>query len=90
MNDKFCCFSFYQVQGAHAHLNQKSEKDLDQAVAAATTLVFYDDPLHLAVPYIYFLKMVPEPPDGLMRSTLSLALILLVYLYPILRGLVRL
>ena len=36
MNAKFCCFSFNQVQGAHAHLNQKSEKDLDEAVAAAT------------------------------------------------------
>ena len=34
--------------------------------------------------------MLPEPPDGLLKSILSLALILIVYLYPILRGLTRL
>ena len=72
MNAKFCCFSFYQVQGTHAHLNQKTEKDLDRAVAAATAIVFYDDPLHLAVPCIYCLKMLPKPPNGVLRSILSL------------------
>ena len=45
--------SSYQVQGAYAHLNQRYEKDLDEAVAAATTLVYYNDPLRLAVSYIY-------------------------------------
>ena len=34
--------------------------------------------------------MLLEPPDGLLKSMLSLTLILIVYLYPILRGLTRL
>ena len=87
MNAKFSCFSSYQVQGAYTHLNQRHEKDLDEAVSAATTLVFYNDPLRLAVPYEYLLEMLPEPPDGLLKSLFSLPLILIVYLYPILRGL---
>ena len=76
--------------GAYAHLNQIHEKDLDEAVAAATTLVYYNDPLRLAAPYVYLLEMLPEPPNGLLKSILSLTLILIVYLYPILRGLTRL
>ena len=40
LNATFSCFSSYQVQGAYAHLNQRHEKDLDEAVAAATTIVF--------------------------------------------------
>ena len=90
INSKYCCFSFYKVQGAYTHLNQKQKKDLDEKVAAETTLVFFDDPLHLAVPYVYFLEMLPEPPDGLLKSILSLTLMLIVYLYPVLRGLIRL
>ena len=81
------CFSFYQVQGAYARLNQRQEKDLDEAVAAATTLIYYNDLLRLTFPYVYLLEMLPEPPDGLLKSILSLTLILIVYLYPILRGL---
>ena len=84
----FSCFSSYQVQGAYAHLNQRHEKDLDEAVAAATTLVFYNDPLRLAVPCVYLLEILPEPPDGLLKSIFSLPIILIVYLYLILRGLI--
>ena len=90
LNATFSCFSSYQVQGAYSHLNQRHEKYLDEAVAAATTLVYYNDPLRLAVPYVYLLEMLPEPPNGLLKSIFSLTLILIVYLYPILRGLTRL
>ena len=75
---------------AHAHLKQRHEKDLDEAVAAATTLIYYNDPLHLAVTYVYLLEILPEPTNGLLNSMLSLTLILIVYLYSILRGLTRL
>ena len=34
--------------------------------------------------------MMAEPPDGLLKLIFSLTLILIVYLYPILRGLTRL
>ena len=67
LNAKFSCFSTHQVQGAYAHLNESHEKDLDEAVAAATTLVFYNDSLRLAVPYVYLLEILPEPPDGLLK-----------------------
>ena len=78
LNATFSCFSSYQVQGAYSHLNQKHEKDLDKAVAAATTLVYYNDPLRLAVPYVHLLEMLPEPPNGLLKSILSLTLIPIV------------
>ena len=55
LNSTFSCFSSYQVQGAYVHLNQRHEKDLDEAVVATTTLVYYNDPLRLAVPYVYLL-----------------------------------
>ena len=90
LNATFSCFSPFQVQGAYAHLNRRHEKYLDKAVAAATTLVYYNDPLRLAVPYVYILEILTEPPDGLLKSILSLTLIIIVYLYPILRGLTRL
>ena len=90
LNATFNCFSSYQVGGAYAHLNQRHEKDLDEAVAAATTLVYCNDPMRLAVSYLYPLEMLPEPPDGLLKSLFYITLILIVYLYPILSGLTRL
>ena len=60
LNATLICFSSYQVQGAYAHLNQINEKDLDEAVAATTTLVYYNDPLRLAVPYVYLLEILPK------------------------------
>ena len=89
-NQKFCCLSLYQTQGAYAHLDQRPEKDLDKAVTAATASIFYNDPLHLAIPYNFFLECLPEPPDGFLKSVLSFRLILFVYLNPILRGLISL
>ena len=63
----------YYIKGAHAHLHQNMNKDLDEAVAEATVIHYYNDPLHLAVPYMFFMEILPEPPDGLTKSTLSLA-----------------
>ena len=83
------CYSHYQVQGAYAHLDQKTCQDLDEALAAACAIRYYDDYLHLAVPYIFFMHLLPEPPDGFVKSFLSLALILFVYLYPIFIALIR-
>ena len=88
LNKNLYCHSFYQVRGAYAHLNQIREKDLDKAVAAANYLVYYEDPLHLKIPYVFFLKLLPEPPDGMLKSVLSFTLILFVYLYPIIRGII--
>ena len=88
--DKYYCHSFYQVQGAYAHLNQRTEKDLDEAVQAASRIVYYDDPVRLAVPYEFLMARLPEPPDGLLKSALSLGLILLVYSLMIIKGILRL
>ena len=49
LNGTFSCFSPYQVQGSYAHINQRHEKYIDEAVAAATTLVFYNDRLQRQV-----------------------------------------
>ena len=51
LNENRCCFSFYQTRGAYAHLNQRIEKDLEEAVADASVAVFHGDPLRLAIPY---------------------------------------
>ena len=90
LNENRCCFSFYQTRGAYAHLNQRIEKYLDEAVANTTVAVFHDDPLRLAIPYVYILERLPEPPDGYLKSMLALTLILFVHLYPTLRGLILL
>ena len=80
LNKNMHCYSHYQVQGAYAHLNQIICQDLDEALAAACTIKYYDDPLHLAVPYLFFMDLIPEPPDEFVKSLLSLALILLYLL----------
>ena len=90
VRDRYYCHSYYQVQGAYAHLNQKIEKDLDEATHEATKMVYYDDPLRLAEPYEFFLKRLPEPPDGILKSILSIGLILLVYILPVIKGLISL
>ena len=80
----------HQVIGTYAHLNQKREEDLDEAIAEAIKLVYYDDPLHLAIPYNFFMEMLPEPPDGILKSVFFTTLILFVYLYLIICSVLRL
>ena len=70
-------------------MHQNTNKELEKAVAGATSIHYYNDPLHLAIPYVFFLEMLPEPPDGLTKSTLSLALIIFVYVYPVLTALIK-
>eukprot|EP00957_Ditylum_brightwellii_P174099 13255996-Ditylum_brightwellii.AAC.1 len=71
LRDQYYCHSFYQVKGAYTHFNQSLEKDLDEAAHAATAIIYYDDPLCLAIHYEYLLKRLPEPPDGITKSLLS-------------------
>ena len=78
----FSCFLSYQVQGSYAHLNQRHE--------TACKISYYNDPLCLADPYVYLLEILPEPPNGLLKLIFSITPILIVYLYPILRCLIRL
>ena len=89
LNHNMHCYYHYQVQGVYAHLNQKICLDLDEALAAACAIRYYDDPLHLDVPYLFFMDLLPEPPDGFFKSFLSLELILFVYLYPIFIALIQ-
>ena len=77
LNLNLCWYSFYQVQGAYTHLNKWCEKDLDKSVSAATTLEFYDETFHLEIPCMFLLKRTPKPPEGLIRSVLSLKTTLL-------------
>ena len=59
LNQNMHCYSHYQVQGAYAHLNQTICQYLDEALAAACTIKYYDDPLNLAVPYLFFVNLLP-------------------------------
>ena len=70
LNQNIHCYSHYQVQGAYAHLNQTICHNIDEALAAACTIKYYNDPLHLAVPYLFFMDLLPEPPDGFVKSFL--------------------
>ena len=51
-------------------MNQRLTKDLDEAVVEANVINYYDGPLHLAVPYIFFMEILPDTPDGLTKSML--------------------
>ena len=90
LKDTYYCHSYYQVHGAYAHLNQRRENDLDEAVIEANTVMYYDDPLRISTPYEYLAKRLPRPPDGHVKAALSLGLIVLIYLIPILKGLITL
>ena len=85
LNVRYYCHLFYQAKGSYAHLHQQSDKDLDDAVAAATAKVIYDDPLNLAIPYTFLLERLPKPPEGAIKPMLSLTLILFIYLYSVVR-----
>ena len=63
LNQNKHVYSHYQIQGAFAHLNQKTCKDFDEALAEACAIKYYEDPLHLALPYQLFVNLLPEPPD---------------------------
>ena len=90
LRDRYYCHSFYRVQGVYAHLNQSNEKDLDEAIQTATAIIYYDDPLHLAIPYEFLLERLPEPPDGITKSLLSLTIIISIYSMIVTKGLLRL
>ena len=85
---RYYCHSLYQAEGDYARLQQQSDKDTEDAFASATAIVFYDDSLNLAILYTLLLERLSDPPDGALKYMLSLALILFVYLYPVLRGLI--
>ena len=88
LNVSYYCHSLYQAKGYYAHINQQSDKYLEDSVASATAKLFYDDSLNLPIPYTFLLGHLPEPPDGALKYMLSLTLILFSYFYPVVRVLV--
>ena len=68
------------------HLNQKREKYLDEAVEAVTRIIYCDGLLRLAIPYEFLVKLLPEPPVGMLKTIFSIGFILFVYMYPIIHG----
>ena len=50
LNVSYYCHSLYQAKGYYAHINQQSDKYLEDSVAATTAKVLYDYPLNLAIP----------------------------------------
>ena len=45
LNAGYYFHSFYQLKVAYACLRQQSDKDIENVVSDATSIVFYDDPL---------------------------------------------
>ena len=90
LKERYYCHSYYQIKGAYAHLNESSAKDLDEAVHAAKAIIYYDDPLRMAIPYEFLLKRLPKPPDGITKGLLSLSLIISIYSWIVAKGLTRL
>ena len=88
LNARYYCHSLYQVKKNYDHLHQQSYKDIENSVAVATAIVFYDDPFNFPITCIFLLGLLPEPPDGAHKSMLSLTLILFIYLYPLVRVLI--
>ena len=50
--------------------------------------MLYNNPLILDIPYTFLLERLSDPPDDALKSMLSITLILFVYLYPVVRGLI--
>ena len=88
LNVGYYCYSFYQAKEDYSRLHKQSFKGIEYAVAAATDIALYGDPLHLEILYILFLERLPNPPDGALKSMLLLTLVLFEYLYSVVRGLI--
>ena len=86
LNVRYYCHSFYQAKGDYARLHQRSDKDIEDTVGAATAKLFYDDPLNLGIQYAFLLERLSDPPDDALKSMLSITLILFIYLYQVVRG----
>ena len=82
------CYSFYQVDGAYAHVGQKTNASIAEAIQSASTpiLLYYDDPCRIAVAYNYFAARRPEPPDNDFLRGLACLLISAIFLLNIFRG----
>ena len=55
------------MKGDYDNIHQQSDKDIEDAVAAATDQVFSDDTFNLAIPYTLILERLPYPPDGALK-----------------------
>ena len=62
----------------------------DEAVENAHSIVYYDDPLRLAIPYEFLVKWLPEPPYVMLKTIFLIGPILFVYMYTITLGLIYL
>jgi hypothetical protein len=78
-------FSGYQVHGAYAHLHQRYNKKVTDAIADAVepSLPKVWDPLCLAIPYQYLLALLFKPPDCYFRRWITNITIILIYMIPL-------
>ena len=63
---------------------------MDEAVEAVTRIIYCDGLLRLAIPYEFLVKLLPEPPVGMLKTIFSIGFILFVYMYPITLGIIYL
>jgi hypothetical protein len=85
---RFLIFSTYQVHGAYAHIHQKENADVSEALAEAAgpALPKVWDPLCLAIPYQFLSVKLLEPPDCYMRQWMAITGIKGTYLIPLCCG----
>jgi hypothetical protein len=85
---KLLVFSTYQVHGAFAHLHQRNNDDVADALsdAAGPSLPRLWDPLRLNIPYQHLSARLFKPPDCYVGRWITFISIIMIYLVPLCRG----
>ena len=63
-------------------------KYLDEAVEASTRIFYYDYPIRLYIPYQFLVNFFLKSPDGMIKKILSIGIMLFVYMYIMICGLI--
>ena len=81
-----------QSQGAYAHVDESGKDCITDLLFKDLyhKQIYHDDPLMLKVPYEFMAKRQIEPPDGLLFDTIAFIAIVLTFLWPVLRGYIKL
>ncbi len=85
---KLNVFSTYQDNGAYAHLHHSSAEYVSLLIKEASGLSLPKiwGPLHLTIPYHHFSQVLFKPPDCCLAQLTTIALLIVVYSIPVLRG----
>ena len=79
---RYNVFSQYQVQGAYAHLMQKENTELMEALQLDAPTQYFNDPLRLQVPYDFLAARLVKPPDCVVARVIAIMAIGALFAYP--------